>query len=100
MWSDGFFFNGLIDYLQQRLERNNLDNTYVYLFSHKGSISFSEVFGADPEKFYGTSHLDDLLYLFPMRDSFPHFYNSIPTDEDASLRKIMTKLWVDFATTG
>ncbi|KAL7015755.1 hypothetical protein ACKWTF_016653 [Chironomus riparius] len=100
MWSDGCFFNGFIDYLQQRLKSNNHDNTYVYLFSHKGSISFSEVFGGDPMKYYGTSHLDDLLYLFPMRDSFPHFYNSIPTEDDVKLRKIMTKLWVDFATTG
>lgn len=100
MWSDGWFVNGFIDYLHQRLKSNNQDNTYVYLFSHKGSISFSEVFGGDPEKYYGTSHLDDLLYLFPIRNAFPHFYNSIPTDEDERLRKIMTSLWVNFAKTG
>ncbi|KAL7019624.1 hypothetical protein ACKWTF_011182 [Chironomus riparius] len=100
LWSDGWFVNGFIDYLHQRLKSNNQDNTYVYLFSHKGSISFSEVFGGDPEKYYGTSHLDDLLYLFPIRNAFPHFYNSIPTDEDERLRKIMTSLWVNFAKTG
>lgn len=100
MWSDGWMVNGFIDNLQQRLKINNKDNTYVYLFSHKGSISFSELFGADSEKFYGTCHLDELLYLFPLRDTFPQFYNSIPTNEDIKLRKIMTKLWVDFATTG
>lgn len=63
-------------------------------------MSFSEVFGGDSDKFHGTSHLDDLLYLFPMRNAFPQFYDSIPTDEDEKLRKIMTKLWVDFATFG
>lgn len=100
MWSDGLFVNGFIDNLQQRLDGNNRDNTYVYLFSHKGSISFSELFGGSPEKFIGTSHGDDLLYLFPIRHTIPQFYNSMPTNEDIKLRKLMTKLWVNFAKTG
>ncbi|CAG9809984.1 unnamed protein product [Chironomus riparius] len=100
MWSDGWMVNGIIDNLQQRLEGNNRDNTYVYLFSHKGSISFSEILGANREKFFGTCHGDDLLYLFPIRHNTPQYYNSIPTNEDTKLRKLMTKLWVNFATTG
>lgn len=100
MWSEGWMVNGFIDNLQQRLEGNNRDNTYVYLFSHKGSISFSEIWGGNREKFFGTCHGDDLLYLFPIRHTTPTYYNSIPTNEDTKLRKLMTKLWVNFATTG
>ena len=99
MWSDGLFVNGLIDNLQQRLKNDKHDNTFVYLFTHKGSVSYTELFG-DPNKYFGTSHLDELLYLFPVRSTYPPFFTAIPTDEDERLREIMTKMWVDFATTG
>ena len=100
MYTDGFFLSGMVDSLAYRLRDNNRDNTFVYLFTHKGAASFSEVFNGGREKFHGTCHADDLLYLFPWQKNVPDLYNSVPTEEDRKLIKLMTKLWVNFATTG
>lgn len=100
MWTDAWMIQGAVDNLKQRLKDKRRSNTYVYLFSHKGSASFTEFVGGDPETFYGTSHLDELLYLFPMQKSIPVFYNSIPTRQDLKVKDIMVKFWVNFATTG
>ncbi len=48
----------------------------------------------------GTSHAEELQYLFPVRKDLPYFFSSIPTEDDKRLTKIMTKLWVNFAYTG
>lgn len=46
----------------------------------------------------GSSHAEELQYLFPIAKEL--FINSIPTEKDEQIRKIITKLWVDFAKTG
>jgi carboxylesterase type B len=97
MWTDGWFLSGVMDGLATRLRDNNRDNTYVYLFTHKGVASISEISGGREEKFYGTCHADDLFYLFPLYKTWTHFNNAIPSEEDKRLIKIMTKLWVNFA---
>lgn len=86
--------------LEIRLRDSNRDNTYVYLFSHKGPASFSEYFNGGGNKFYGTCHSDELYYLFPMQKSLPEFFSAIPSEEDKKLIQLMTKLWVNFAITG
>jgi hypothetical protein len=72
----------------------------VYLFTHKGSASLSEMSQGGREKFHGTSHGDDLLYLFPWHKYVPDFFNARPSEEDRKLTRIMTRLWVNFATAG
>lgn len=44
-----------------RLEHSDASPTYVYLLTHKASASFSEVFNGDPETFYGTMNLVNLM---------------------------------------
>lgn len=49
-------------------------------------------------EFFGTSHADDLLSLFPMRKVA--FYSAIPTEKDMELTKVMSLMWANFAKTG
>lgn len=86
--------------LEHRLRDNPKDNTFVYLFSHKGHSSYSELLLGGAEHFHGTCHADDLLYLFPCHKTIPALFSSVPSDEDKQLVKIMTTLWVNFARTG
>lgn len=98
LFSDGWFLGGFELYLRKRLTHPKSGQTYVYLFSHKGAASFSEIFGGGSESSYGVCHADELQYLFPLGQAF--FHNSLPTKEDEEVRKILTELWVNFARTG
>ncbi|CAO1442227.1 unnamed protein product, partial [Diamesa serratosioi] len=100
MYSDGWFIAGMMDNLEYRLKNNQRDNTYVYLFSHKGTASWTEKVKGGAENDYGTSHADDLLYMFPMRKEVSTYFNSIPTEQDIQLTKTLVELWVNFAYTG
>lgn len=88
------------DFVEYRLRNNLRDQTYYYLFSHKGSASYSEITGGGSENWYGTSHSDELGYLFTFHKTVPEFFSAIPSKEDKEVTRLMTKLWVNFATTG
>lgn len=92
LFTDGGFI-GIVETIKHRLSYSNHQSTYVYLFTHKGTASFSTA-----TEFYGTSHADDLIPLFPMRKSA--FYSAIPTDQDIELTKAMSLMWTNFARTG
>lgn len=92
MWTDGWFI-GLFESLKNRFQFGEMNNTYVYYFSHKSTASFSAA-----TTFLGTSHVDDLIPLFSIRKVY--FFSSIPTSHDNELRKTMTALWFNFAKTG
>lgn len=63
---------------------------------HKGAASFSEFFvGGDKD--YGVCHADEIRALFPTENLF---ISAVPTELDIEMRKIITKLWVNFAETG
>lgn len=79
--------------IKQRLGHSNHNHTYVYLYTHKGTASFSTA-----TEFFGTSHADDLLCLFPLRKSA--FYFTITTEQDRQLVKHMSLMWTNFARTG
>lgn len=89
----------MMDYLKIRFA-NDHEKTFVYYFTHKGASSFSELFKAGSETYYGSAHAEELQYLFPIRKDLPYFFSSIPTEDDNKLKKIITKLWVNFAYTG
>lgn len=99
LWTDAWFMHAMMDYLNIRFSSEHAD-TFVYYFSHKGASSFSEIFKAGSEAYYGTAHAEELQYLFPIRKDLPYFFSSIPTEDDKKLSKIMTKLWVNFAYSG
>lgn len=90
---------GILENVEYRLRNNLRDQTYFYLFSHKGSVSFTEVLGGGAENFYGTCHCDELPYLFSFHKTVPQFFSSVRTKEDKELTRLMTKLWVNFAAT-
>lgn len=100
LYTDGWFFHAMIDYLKLRFSSEKRAATYVYLFTHKGSCSFTEIFKGGAEAYYGTSHAEELQYLFPIREDLKYFFNAIPTEEDKLITKMITKLWVDFAYFG
>jgi carboxylesterase type B len=100
LWTDAWFFHAMVDYLKLRFSDERRAATYVYLFSHKGAASFSEVFKAGSEAYYGTAHAEELQYLFPIRKDLPYFFASIPTRQDRRISAILTKLWVNFAYSG
>lgn len=89
---------GTLENVEFRLRNNLRDQTFFYLFSHKGSASYSEILGGG-EKFYGTCHADELLYLFPSHKTIAPLFSSIPSEEDKEVTRLMTKLWVNFAET-
>jgi carboxylesterase type B len=95
--TDGGGSFGMFDVLEARLKDNHLDNTFVYLYSHKGAASHTEIPGR--QKFLGTSHMDELLNLFPLYKT-RNFYSAIPNDFDRALQRMMPNLWVNFARTG
>lgn len=100
LWTDSWFFHAMNDYLKLRFSNVDRAKTFVYLFSHKGANSFSEIFKAGSETYYGTAHAEDLQYLFPIRKDLPYFFSGIPTESDRKLSKLITKLWVNFAYFG
>lgn len=100
LYTDGWFFSAMIEYLKIRFTDPAHADTFVYLFTHKGSCSFTEIFKGGAESYWGTSHAEELQYLFPIRKDLKYFFNSIPTEQDKLITKILTKLWVDFAYTG
>ena len=53
LYTDGWFFHAMIDYLKLRLSNEQRANTFVYLFTHKGSCSFTEIFKGGSEAYYG-----------------------------------------------
>lgn len=79
--------------IKHRLGYSNPPNTYVYLFTHKGTSSFSTA-----TEFLGTTHADDLIPLFPMRKVA--FYSAIPSEQDRDVTKVMSLMWTNFARTG
>lgn len=100
LYTDGWFFSAMIDYINLRFSNEQRADSFVYLFTHKGACSFTEIFKGGSEAYYGTSHAEELQYLFPIRQDLKYFFNSIPTDDDLEISKILTKLWVNFAYFG
>ncbi|XP_002011173.3 venom carboxylesterase-6 [Drosophila mojavensis] len=96
--SDGWFVAGVDEYLQLRLDDQQLAPTYVYLFDHKGAASFSEIFKGARNEFYGACHAEELQYLFPIGREL--FVSAVPTRQDLQLRDLMLRLWVNFARNG
>jgi carboxylesterase type B len=92
MWTDGWFI-GFTEALKQRFSYGAKGNTFVYRYSHKGSASYSVT-----SRFYGTSHVDDLIPFFGMNKNI--FISSIPTQEDRELERVLPELWINFAKTG
>ncbi|KAJ6635071.1 Juvenile hormone esterase [Pseudolycoriella hygida] len=86
-------FLTFIESVQGRLEQSSHSNTYLYLFTHKGKASFSTA-----TNYYGTSHADDLIPLFPLRKTV--FYSSLPSAQDRELTKVMSRMWTNFARFG
>uniref|UniRef100_A0A182NR34 Carboxylic ester hydrolase n=1 Tax=Anopheles dirus TaxID=7168 RepID=A0A182NR34_9DIPT len=105
VYSDAWFLAGMDEYLRIRLLGNHrrspgvtVGPTYVYLFAQKASASFTEIFEGGKENYYGVCHAEELQYLFPIAKDL--FLTAIPTEEELEVRRIITKLWVDFARTG
>ncbi|XP_055677261.1 juvenile hormone esterase-like [Lutzomyia longipalpis] len=96
--SDGYFTSAVDAFLQSRLPENLSSNTFLYLFNHMGDSGFVECFFKDFEKDLGVSHLDDLIYLFPILKE--NFFKIIPTEVDDFVRENMVAMWVNFAKTG
>lgn len=79
---------------------NMPSNTFAYLFNYRGATSFTDmILRNSPEEFdFGVSHMDELLYLFPMVKNSINF--CVMNNEDMHMRKQMVKMWVRFASTG
>lgn len=104
-FSDSLLSVGIFETLKSRLqELNNIkhqNNTFVYMFSHKGFTSFYKVYshGLD-DAFHGTAHADELLYLFSTHRYYSKINSTIQRADDKELSTSMVKMWVNFATTG
>lgn len=74
--------------------------TFAYVFNYRGSSSFTDIClrHSKEEKNFGVSHIDDLLYLFPMVKKV--MQTRTMSEEDHKIRKQMVKMWVNFATNG
>lgn len=89
------------EYLRIRLSNNKnrkIGTTYVYLFAHKASASFTEIFKGGRENYYGVCHAEELQYLFPIAKEL--FISAVPSEDDIRIRNDITEMWVNFAKTG
>ncbi|XP_062554663.1 carboxylic ester hydrolase [Armigeres subalbatus] len=103
LYSDAWFLAGMDEYLRIRLTESNsvagsVGPTYVYLFAQRTAASFTEIFEGGKEKYYGVCHAEELQFLFPIAKDL--FVTAIPTPEELQVRKVITKLWVNFARSG
>lgn len=96
MYTDAWFYIGADKAVRDHLETLS-SPVYYYFFEYRGSSSFSALFG-DPERDYGVSHSDELLYLFPIAEIL--YPDKPPTNEDLKMTDVLTELWVNFAKTG
>lgn len=70
---------------------------WFYNFAYKGQYSYGDYFAktSDDINFnWGTSHCDDLLYLFKTPAIFP----SLSDPNDLKMSETMVTLWTNFAT--
>lgn len=101
--SDIFMCVGIFETLKTRLQDDIIkqrNNTFVYMFSHRGFTSFYKLYSNGSEAFRGTAHADELLYLFSAHRFYPHLNSSISIADDRRLSNLMVKLWVNFAAMG
>ncbi|XP_058058216.1 venom carboxylesterase-6-like [Anopheles bellator] len=108
LYSDAWFLAGMDEYIRIRLltdrtdvtspPRTNIGPTYVYLFAQKASASFTEIFEGGKENYYGVCHAEELQYIFPIAKDL--FVTAVPTEAELKIRRIITRLWVNFARTG
>lgn len=96
MYSDAWFTHAADSSVHDYLEKQS-SPVYYYYMAYRGSASFSIIFG-DPDNDYGVCHADELQYLFPVGEQL---FKDIPlSDKDNKMIDTITKLWVNFATTG
>nr|XP_029723886.1 venom carboxylesterase-6-like [Aedes albopictus] len=102
LYSDAWFLAGMDEYLRIRLTKSNtlgtVGPTYVYLFAQRTAASFTEIFEGGKENYYGVCHAEELQFLFPIAKDL--FVTAVPTPEELQVRKVITKLWVNFAWFG
>lgn len=53
LFTDAWFLEAMDWYLQLRFANKSPAPTYVYLFTHKGAASFTEIFQGGPENYFG-----------------------------------------------
>ncbi|XP_055677260.1 venom carboxylesterase-6-like [Lutzomyia longipalpis] len=99
VFTDFVFLKGFNKFLQRRFgENQDFADTYVYLFSHRGEGSYSDLVAGPNSKDYGVCHGDDIFYLFPYFDKLS--FRSAPSSKDILMQETLVKLWVNFATQG
>ncbi|XP_069944808.1 carboxylic ester hydrolase [Cherax quadricarinatus] len=76
-------------------------NTYRYVFSYRGEISFGDLYDTHVGKNW-VPHTDELIYLFqlnlPRNETKPPKNQNV--SEDLRMTDILTTLWTNFAITG
>lgn len=108
LYSDAWFLAGMDEYLRIRLLEGpkrksggggvQVGPTFVYLFAQRTAASFTEIFEGGKENYYGVCHAEELQFLFPIAKDL--FVTAVPTPEELEVRRVITKLWVNFARTG
>ncbi|XP_017783906.1 PREDICTED: venom carboxylesterase-6-like [Nicrophorus vespilloides] len=93
LYTDRFFFEGAEKAINLHRKYSKAP-LYYYLFAYRGAKSMSAVFG-DKINDHGVCHADDLLYLFPLEDTF--FNGEKQTVDDKAMTKMLSKLWTNFA---
>lgn len=97
MYTDGWFLAAADEALRLH-SSSDLAPVYAYYFDHRGVASFSQIFGGGRHENLGVCHADELQYLFPVGDGL--FPDQPPDNRDVQVAKVMTSLWVNFASTG
>ena len=92
MYTDAGFLYGTFKTINWLVNWNV--KVFQYILKFQGNFSYSELFGIPP---MGVSHADDLIYLWD-----PVFnIGELPlSEEEMSVREIMTTAWSNFAKNG
>lgn len=78
-----------------RHARHAHHRSFAYEFAHRGDHSLGDAFDV-PFGRHWVTHADDAFYLFTGGGT----WQPLTSDRDLAVRKIMTKLWANFAATG
>ncbi|XP_075211792.1 juvenile hormone esterase-like isoform X2 [Lycorma delicatula] len=92
MISDSWFSQGTLSAVKQ-----HEGTAFAYIFAHAGEFSVTQKISNSTFK-YGVSHVDDLIYLFPLKPFVKKDNGFSETDKKVS--ETMVKLFTNFATYG
>lgn len=83
----------------QKVTPHMKNSNYAYVFGYRGEFSTTMTI-TDDNTNIGVNHMDELIYLFPIKFISPKLKDKILIGPDFFISEVMVDLWTSFAITG